>query len=129
MAVPPFYNCIVLYFRNLHKYDVTLPFLSHCKRNFAANNNIADYVPGKSLGKPRFDIKRHFTDSLPKTHRRFSCIFGKSSYTIASAISQLVDTVRGSMLLNIVTFGYTEVYPANQMIESCEVGYTLIRWP
>ena len=34
---------------------------------------------------------------------------------MASAISQLVDTVRGLMLLNIVTFGYTEVYPANQM--------------
>ena len=31
------------------------------------------------------------------------------------------------MLLNIVTFGYTEVYPANQMVEFCDVGYTLIR--
>ena len=43
--------------------------------------------------------------------------------------SQLVDTVRGSMLLNIVTFGYTEVYPANQMAGSCDFGYTLIQWP
>ena len=58
-----------------------------------------------------------------------SCIFGKSSYKMASAISQLVDTVRGSMLLNIVTFGYTEVYPANQMAGSCDFGYTLIQWP
>ena len=42
---------------------------------------------------------------------------------MASAISQLVDTVRGSMLLNIVTFGYTEVYPANQMAGSCGLGF------
>ena len=45
---------------------------------------------------------------------------------MAPAISQLVDTVRGSMLLNIVTFEYTEVYPANQMAESSDFGYTLI---
>lgn len=68
----------------------------------------------------------------PTAHRELAedtCIFGKSSYKIASAISQLVDTVRGSMLLNIVTFGYTAVYPANEMAGSCDVGYTLIRWP
>ena len=67
-----------------------------------------------------------FTDSAPITRRRFSSIFGKSSYKMASAISQLIHTVRRSMLLNIVTFGYTEVYPANQMAGSCDVGYTLI---
>ena len=42
--------------------------------------------------------------------------------------SQLVDTVCGSMLLNIVTFGYTEVYPSNQMAGPCDVRYTLIQW-
>ena len=78
---------------------------------------------------PALMSKDQFSDSLPKTRRRISCIFGKCSYKTASAISQLVDTVRGSVLLNIVTFGYTEVYPANQMIEFCDVGYTLIRWP
>ena len=78
---------------------------------------------------PALIWKDHFNDSLPKTCRRISCIFGKCSYKTASAISQLVDTVRGSVLLNIVTFGYTEVYPANQMVEFCDVGYTLIQWP
>ena len=47
---------------------------------------------------------------------------------MAYAISKLVDTVRGSMLLNIVTFGYTEVYPANQMAGSYDFGYILIQW-
>ena len=48
---------------------------------------------------------------------------------MASAVSQLVDTVRGSMLLNIVTFGYTEVYPANQMAASSDFGSLIyIEW-
>ena len=43
---------------------------------------------------------------------------------MASAISQLDDTVRGSMLLSIVSFGYTEVYLANQMAGPCDFAYT-----
>ena len=80
---------------------------------------------------------KHFQNSLKSRGQksdfvvciRFSCIFGKSSYKMASAISQLADRVRSSMLLNMVTFGYTEVYTANQMAGSCDVRYTLIHWP